>query len=259
MAEHAFTLEHRGQTLRGVLHDPKRPDAVPLVLFFHGYGQTGRTGPRRYYTRLARLLEGYGMASLRVDFLGAGESDGLFEEMTLSDTYLQAEEILAWVRAQTDLNISSIFLVGLSMGGAIAAMLAGKYPRSIAGLILLSAAGDFSDLNGVAQLASYFTENPEATFLDVKGMAYGRAFNEDCPLVAVYETARGYQGPVLLLHGDKDEVVPVETAFHYQTYCYEDRARLVILPDADHVFSARVWEETITTEIFAFLNVGKLS
>jgi hypothetical protein len=72
--------------MRGMLHLPERSDfrpPWPAVALYHGF--TGsRTEARFLFVSFSRLLARHGIASARFDFLDSGESDGEFQDMTLS-------------------------------------------------------------------------------------------------------------------------------------------------------------------------------
>ena len=79
-------------TLRGFFHKPNQ-DKHPVCLIFHGFtGQ--KTGTKFSYVQLSRRLEAKGIASFRFDFLGSGESDGNFVDMTFQDELSCARVIL---------------------------------------------------------------------------------------------------------------------------------------------------------------------
>lgn len=82
--QNAVELQSRGLTLRGMLHIPANISGkIPMVVIFHGF--TGnKMEPHFILVKLSRLLETKGIASVRFDFAGSGESDGDFSEMTIS-------------------------------------------------------------------------------------------------------------------------------------------------------------------------------
>ena len=113
--------------MRGFIHIPNAPK-YPICIIFHGF--TGcNTGTKFSYTTLSRMLEKHSVASIRMDFLGSGESDLSFKDMTFQDELTCAKMILDEVKALD--AVTDIYLLGHSMGGAIASELAKLYPQDI--------------------------------------------------------------------------------------------------------------------------------
>ena len=69
--------------MRGYFHVPNK-DKYPVCIIFHGF--TGlHTGTKFSYTTISRILEKKGIGAIRLDFLGTGDSDLLFRDMTFKD------------------------------------------------------------------------------------------------------------------------------------------------------------------------------
>lgn len=140
------------------------PDGVrhpPVVLNLHGFGGS-LSGYKYAHTHLARVLEANGIACLRFDFYGCGESDGEFEEMTFT---------------------------GQSMGGFVAATAAPKLNPY--GLILMCPGAGM--WNGCKEKAAFF-KNQGMTFADMEGLKFGLDFNYDLATYSPFEDAKGYNG-----------------------------------------------------------------
>ena len=120
-------------------HCPDGEGIYPTVILFHGF--TGdKLEPHRIFLKLSRRLTANGMAVVRFDFSGSGESDGDFEEMTFGSEVFEAQEILKFVSYLPTTDAERIGLLGLSMGGAVASIIAGKNPSTVKGLVLWAAA-----------------------------------------------------------------------------------------------------------------------
>ena len=132
----AVELKSQGLTLRGMLHMPdSATHKVPVVVIFHGF--TGnKMEPHFIFVKLSRMLEKKGIASVRFDFGGSGESDGYFINMTLSGEIRDAHNILDYVKKLDGIDPERIGLVGLSMGGSVASALAGERKDEINSLCL---------------------------------------------------------------------------------------------------------------------------
>lgn len=108
-----------------MLHVPdQRPGKVPFVILFHGFCDD-RNEINFVHTELSRRLCERGIASVRFDFAGSGDSDGRFEDMTVSSEVEDGLAILDYVKSLDFVDQSRIAIHGLSMGGCVASMVAG--------------------------------------------------------------------------------------------------------------------------------------
>ncbi|PWK06987.1 alpha/beta hydrolase family protein [Tumebacillus permanentifrigoris] len=245
--QQAITLTYNGMTMRGMEHIPERAagEQVPAVILYHGF--TGhKLEPHRFFLKICRALEAIGCACYRFDFLGSGESDGDFEDMTVSGEIAQAHAILDHVRQDPRIDPSRITLLGMSMGGLVASLVAGDRPDDLHDLVLLCPAGSMYDLMG--PMIDLHLSNPELQVLDYGGNLIGRPFGEDVRSMNVYDRAQKYNKQVLLVHGTADVTVPFEVSKRYIETCYGERATLHPVEGADHTFNKFEWErEAIDT------------
>ena len=134
--ERYVECESRGLTLRGMLHVPdQRPGKVPFVILFHGFCDD-RNEINFVHTELSRRLCERGIASVRFDFAGSGDSDGRFEDMTVSSEVEDGLAILDYVKSLDFVDQSRIAIHGLSMGGCVASMVAGLRDADVCALSL---------------------------------------------------------------------------------------------------------------------------
>ena len=75
-------VQRDGLTLRGVLEIPEGKDKYDMAILMHGFtGNCGRDNPGNLHYQLAQMLKKMGIASVRFDFNGHGQSDGSFTEI----------------------------------------------------------------------------------------------------------------------------------------------------------------------------------
>lgn len=118
-------LSSQGQLkLFGVLHLPERfTPPFPAVLMIHGLAGT-KAGRHRLYVRLAEKLSRMGIASLRLDMRGCGDSEGDFSHITVDTQVADALLGLDFLTSHPFICKEQIGILGRSMGGAIAVLLA---------------------------------------------------------------------------------------------------------------------------------------
>lgn len=251
--QQAVSIIHNGKTLRGMQHIPGRENASAVILF-HGF--TGsKLEPHRFFLKISRMLEAAGIASFRFDFLGSGESDGDFEEMTVLNELAEAETIFQYVKSHPSIDENKIILLGLSMGGLVASLLAGKLQSQIGKLILLAPAGIMSQL--VESLIPTTTFIHSVNAYDVGGNLVGKAFADELKTIDVWNEAAKYKHDVLIIHGTKDEAVPFEVSSMYIENSYGDRATLHPIVGADHTFNSYQWEKEVLDTVISFLEEYK--
>ncbi|MCJ7842370.1 alpha/beta hydrolase [Lederbergia sp. NSJ-179] len=245
----AVTIDHNGMQLRGMEHIPEG-DKLPAVILFHGF--TGnKLEPHRLFLKISRALEEQGFASFRFDFLGSGESDGDFEDMTISKETDEAETIFNYVKTHPKVNEDRIIILGLSMGGLVASLLAGKLQNQVERLILMAPAGTIGiSIERMREFTPYI-ESHDA--YDHGGNLVGSAFGDDVKTIDVWKRASAYKGKVLLIHGTKDQAVPYEVSNLYIEKCYGDQATLHTIHDGDHTFNSYYWEKEVIETIIEFV------
>ncbi|MGO4836274.1 alpha/beta hydrolase family protein, partial [Rhizobiaceae sp. 2RAB30] len=130
-AEKTIDFQVEGQKVVGTLALPDGVSNPPVILLLHGF-----TGSRNelvipsvkegIFQRAARMWADKGIASLRIDFRGNGESEGKFEDMTLDGQVKDALAALDFLANGNEVDDDRMAVVGWSMGGAVAATVAGR-------------------------------------------------------------------------------------------------------------------------------------
>ncbi len=120
-------LNKSGKKIVGVVHIPDATKHYACVILLHG--NTGHKD-ETHIVSLAHYLETRGIASLRFDTSGIGESDGDIEHDYRVTNYISdVEVIFDFVRTHPDFDAKKIALWGHSMGGMIAFLCAQYHPE----------------------------------------------------------------------------------------------------------------------------------
>lgn len=199
----------------GVLTLPETDGPVPLIILCHGFGGN-HTGNQDYSDYFAAQ----GFATYNLDFCGGGfnsQSDGTTLEMSC---LTEAEDLNAAVDYfLRDERFSCILLWGASQGGFVCGYVAAQRPGDIRAAVLEFPAIVLQD-DARKKLRADGTF-PETS--NVLGVKISKKYNEDAISFDYYEHIAACTCPVLILHGDKDPIVPLR---------YSERAKEV-LPDAE--------------------------
>lgn len=230
-------ITSRGFTLRGMLHMPENVTGkIPLVIILHGFGGN-KMGPNYILVKLSRMLEENNIASVRFDFAGSGESDGDFINMTMSGEVEDAANIFEYVRTLDFIDPDNIGVLGFSMGGAVASILAGKLENQIKALCLWAPAGNIYDIVIKDFIGMGYTDFIQKGYHDFEGMLIGKDFVSGLSDINIYSEASRYNGNVLLIHGDCDDVVSIQASNDYINKSYKEKAKLTVIQGADHMFT----------------------
>lgn len=211
-----------GKKIQGRIYLPEDTGCRhPIVIFCHGFGSNFR--------ELMHHGDGFaeaGIACLFFDFCGGGPeslSDGTMEEMTVATECEDLDTVIDCVKALDYVDTERIFLQGESMGGLVSALVAVRRPEDIRAQVLWYPA--FGIPNGARK-------RYEAGQREVFGLHLGEAFDREAKDIDVYGTIPAYGGPVLLIHGDQDSIVPLSYS-EKALSAYKD-ARLTVIPGAGH-------------------------
>ncbi|PRY94660.1 serine aminopeptidase S33 family [Hasllibacter halocynthiae] len=205
----------------------------PPVLFLGGFRSDMQGGKAIHLEDWARRT---GRAFLRFDYSGHGESEGRFEDGTIGQWAEDAEAALGLVDGRA-------VLVGSSMGGWIALLLARRAPERVHGMVLVAPAPDFTEQglwNGFDDLmrAKLMREGRVAVPSDY-GDPYmiTKALIEDGRRNLVMDAPLEVPGKLRMLLGTADTSVPVEWGTDLLAHVGSADARLTLVKDAGHRLS----------------------
>ena len=229
--------------------DPET-DRCPMVILMHGIFSSKDFNPM---PSLAKALARAGIASIRFDFDGHGKSEGRMQDMTIEKEI--ADAMVIWEFAKSLPFVTRIGFLGHSQGGVIASMTAGRLAaagRHVPDGMVLLAPG--SVIKEACQGGKFFNAcfdpaDPPAFIRCWGTMKLGREYLLTTQQLDIYGTAAAYEGPVLLLHGTKDSIVPMWCS---ETYLetYGSRATLVKVDDENHMITRR--KQEICAQVVAF-------
>ncbi|WP_310554532.1 alpha/beta fold hydrolase [Flavobacterium sp.] len=142
-----FENKQAGITLAGTLTLPKKEGKFPVVVLISGSSPQNRDEEilgHKPFLVLSDHLTRNGIAVLRYDDRGTGESKGDFKTGTSLDFSTDAQAAVNYLKTRTEINQNQIGLIGHSEGGLIAPMLAAK-SKEIAFIVLLAGPGIAGD------------------------------------------------------------------------------------------------------------------
>ena len=215
----AFYSEH--QRIVGNLHLPY--EKAPCIITLHGLESSKDSGK---WPIIAARLYNAGYACLRFNFRGCGDgvekSEGEFEDVSLTGRIRDYKGALQYLKETDRVDMRRLGVIGSSFGGLVAIA---AQDKRIKAMVILST--PYSMLQPQKEADGY-NELPS-------GRRIKQGFFEDLRTYDVLQAIRSAP-PTLFLHGDSDEVVPLEHARRLYEAAPEPK-RLEIVEGADHVFS----------------------
>ncbi len=212
------------------------PGRGPGVVFLGGF-MSDMGGTKAVY--LEDWAKANDRAFLRFDYSGHGQSSGAFADGCIGDW---AADACATISTLTE---GPQVLVGSSMGGWIAFLVARTMPERVAGLVGIAAAPDFTEDSMWAGFDAAARETLiSAGRLEIpSGYDDGpyiitRRLIEDGRDQLVLRSPLCLSGPVRLLQGTKDEDVDQAVALRLLDHIDADDVQLTLVKGADHRFSS---------------------
>lgn len=233
-SETNFSIEiENGEAVNGVFRDTKQG---PVGVFVHGL-LSHADGEKSMYLWNQAIMKN--RSWIRFDLRGHGKSGGEFKNFRISNTVQDLTHVLDMVSTR------EIVLVGSSLGGWISAYLAANSSYKIRGALLIAPA--FGFMEGIYQNMSpehqhqwrndgYFKfKDP----YDDGDFTFEYAAVEDSRQFNIFQNNIAYQHPVIVLHGEQDDVVPLERSFRFQQHVSSE-VQVETVPGGDHRLTTHV-------------------
>ncbi len=177
---------------------------APVVIICHGY-TSSKDRPLTQGALAHKLIE-RGISAFRFDFTGHGESEGSISKITPLDAY---DDLVCAVK---NLGKEKFALYGSSFGGFTAILYATQNP-----VLALALKAPVSDYAVTARIVSPAREH----------------FIQNTKEIDLYKKAKNIKCPTLIVHGDKDDVVPI-TQSQKLIAALKCEKKLEVIVGADH-------------------------
>lgn len=207
---------------------------LPGVIFCGGF-RSDMTGTKAIY--LEQQCRARSQSFVRFDYTGHGQSSGAFEDGTIGSWFQDALDVF------DTLTEGPQIVVGSSMGGWIALLLARARKARMAGLIGLAAAPDFTE-----DVYNHEFGEEERRHLAANGVIYvPSGYGDPYPLTAalfedgkkhlLLQDRHDFNFPVRLIHGKQDPDVPWQKSEHILRQLICPDAKIIWVEDGDHRLS----------------------
>lgn len=228
----------KGKTIYGVISEPtavmnnatkQANNKHGVAIISHGFNGTHHFGKDYFQT-----LNNLGYAVYSFDFpCGSvnSQSDNNTKEMSILDEKEALKAIVKYFKGQKNIDKDKIVLIGESQGGLVSALTAAELKKQISKLVLIYPALCIPDNWNERYPAD--SDIPETTMM--WNVPLGKRFFMECRKIDVYKTIGRYTGPVLIVHGTDDKVVPLSYSERAQS-TYTD-CQLKPIQKAGHGFN----------------------
>lgn len=220
MKEKKVMFKSQGQRVVGILAESDNPRKDSIIIV------PGFRCTKEDYKRESNLFCKNGFRTLTLDLRGRGESDGIFEEITLDDS-------ISDVNAAIDFLKTDVGVYGESYGGFVA-INACENSR-IKSIVLISPVVDIKTIHGGKAYRNAITKGVFEYDTHWKGIidVFSKKFVESAARYNSYDNIKKTKSPILIFHGEKDDVVPppdIKKLFDK----IETEKKLISYPDCGH-------------------------
>ena len=247
-------LNRNNQHLAGVLHLPRNSAGPPVIIMSHGFTDD-KVSDNRLFVQFSRQAQEEGYAVLRFDYAGSGDSEGDFADMTVSGEMQDLLSAIDFIKTVRELTHSPVYLVGYSLGGAVALAVASRDTR-VQGFIGWAPASNliavFHAILGKETFLKAFKGETVECRNDSKQFILKPGFFSDLtqhqPLCDIAKLA---PRPVLLIQGTADSKVLLDhTSLLYAAT--EGPKTLHVIQNAPHSFA--LYEHELFKTTFRYLH-----
>lgn len=238
--------------IAGTLNLPEGGSRAPAVLMLHGFGSS-RDEVGSMYAREAEALAKAGIASLRIDFHGFGKSDGDTGATTIDVQLADAKVAAAFLAKQDGIDPKRLGVLGFSLGGGVATVLAAEEPDRFRSLVTWSSVGDFArDMKasiGEKAIATAETEGVVGLDLGWRTIVLKKGFFDSLATHKIDAAIAAYPGAFLAIAGAKDFSAAYPEGF--AKLAKGAPKEVWIVPEGDHIFGSLGDDQAMADSVIA--------
>ena len=249
--ENVSVTGDRGHTIPAVLTLPEGSGPFPVAMLVHGHA--GNKDEGRAFVTLSSKLAEAGIASIRMDFPGCGDSDEDFiTQYNVSNMLKDIQSTKAFVQADSRLDTSRLGIVGFSMGGRLTMLTTGvdsdfstavlwapvssRGPENMFLILGVADQSEYDALHNTAKETGTATYTFAAAGVD---FTHSLQWYDDMVNLDPAEAFAGFRGNVLTIGGELDWLItPADTKFAVDSAINANSSTLYEIQGADHLFGA---------------------
>lgn len=214
--------------------DMPETETDSLVILVHGF--TGHM-EETHIVGVQQAINKAGMAVLRAEMYGHGQSEGEFHDHTL---FKWISNIMVVTDYALGLPfVKNLYLCGHSQGGLLTMLAAGMRPDDYKAIIPMSPAIVIPDgARSGNMLGISFDPDHLPQEVEIKDLTLGANYFRTAQMIYVDPAIKRFPKPVLIVHGDKDEAVPI--SYSMRASKMYANCEFEIIPQDDHCYNSHL-------------------
>lgn len=205
------------------------------ILYLHGLLSSFESAKGQ---AVAAFAARHGFDFLALDYTAHGKSSGAPEDFRVGQCLTDIKDVVHAVLGDE----KPLIVVGSSLGGWLALLLAKQFKKRVLGLLGIAAAPDF-----MPAVWTHILTEENRTFLkaggilgpddSTKGYCFSYPMFQDAEQFLVLKEPLLYDGDVVLLQGDQDASVDARVPFKIKERLVSDKIQIHIIKGCDHGFT----------------------
>lgn len=256
MTEKRLTIKGAHYDIPAVFTVPDRTGAVPAVVLIHGTG-SDKNEVGNMFGRLASALEWRGIASIRFDFAGCGDSPASPLELTFKGEVGDLDAVFDCARGSAAIDARRIALLGFSQGARVAADLMGRRGDEIPAAVFWSGACQ----QGVHDIFETWRDTYYADAVKNGYAVLPSTWRDDLWLTKDWFDEIGasrpldclarYKGAMLAIAGELDDLVPCAHAAEIAGAVAGGDAASCVFKGVGHTYNAGAGINDLSEQVIA--------
>jgi dipeptidyl aminopeptidase/acylaminoacyl peptidase len=236
-----LTFECENQQIVGILHLPNEKRKIPLVVLVHGRSANKLGTWSAFFVKAAREFSKNGFAVLRFDFRGSGDSEGRFENQTITSMLKDLDAVITQVsKKYPEIDNSKVCLIGHSQGAYVSFLQATKDKRI---KCLVSWMGRLSDLKEFWSKV-WFDEINRKGYIYEWDYKITKKYVRDSLKYNLSKDSIRIKVPTLFIYGELDDLVPPSEGTNFYRKIKSPK-KIVIIKELNHTFSGEKAKKSV--------------
>jgi len=232
---------------------PYSDKKVPAVILCHGTGSC-KDEVGGLFIILAEFLREKGIASIRFDFAGCGDSLAKKQDLTFYGEVDDVEKIYAYLRRNKRVDNNRIAILGFSQGARVMAEFLGRHPSKIKAAVSWSGACHNGEGVFAGWFQQYHKELEKNGFAEIplgwrEDLILSKKWFDDISISKPMKSLSMYEGAMLAVAGTDDVLVPYIHAKEIVNACKGKIRELRIINHADHTFNVLQTDKSIAYKV----------